>query len=86
MPLRAVLVLALATVVSTLPATADAQRSAASARPAPIVRTEAGQIDGTTTASGVRAYLGIPYAAPPVRALRWRDPQPVAAWTGVYHA
>jgi para-nitrobenzyl esterase len=34
----------------------------------------------------VRAYLGIPFAEPPVRELRWRDPQPVKPWRGVYHA
>ena len=51
--------------------------------PVPI---DSGRIDGTFAASGVRAYLGIPYAAPPVRELRWRDPQPVVKWDGIYHA
>src|SRR4051812_43242814 len=32
---------------------------------------------------GVRAYLGIPYAAPPVGERRWRAPAPVTEWTSV---
>jgi len=33
--------------------------------------------------AGVRAYKGLPYAAPPLGPLRWRPPTPVAPWTGV---
>jgi para-nitrobenzyl esterase len=45
------------------------------------VRTESGQVSGT--GADVAAYLGIPYAAPPVGALRWKPPQKAAAWSGV---
>jgi para-nitrobenzyl esterase len=36
--------------------------------------------------TGLRAWLGVPFAAPPVGALRWRPPAPVAAWEGVRKA
>ena len=47
------------------------------------VRTDAGQLSGVTLASGVRAFKGIPFAAPPIGNLRWKPAQPVAKWDGV---
>jgi para-nitrobenzyl esterase len=48
------------------------------------VNVDGGQISGKWRANAsVRAYLGIPFAAPPVGDLRWKPPQPVTAWDGV---
>ncbi len=46
------------------------------------VRTDAGSVEGVLQDS-VRAFKGIPFAAPPVGDLRWRAPQPVKRWSGV---
>jgi para-nitrobenzyl esterase len=46
------------------------------------VAVSGGQVSGTA-ANGVRAFKGIPFAAPPVGDLRWKAPQPVVAWKGV---
>ena len=51
------------------------------------VKTAAGLVQGTTVADGtIRVFRGVPYAAPPVGALRWQAPQPVAPWPGVRDA
>lgn len=51
----------------------------------PTVQTSQGTVAGKVT-DGVRAYLGIPYAAPPVGDLRWQSPQPPQAWSGTRDA
>ena len=48
------------------------------------VAVDGGAVTGKWTASArVRAYLGIPFAAPPLGDLRWKPPQPVTPWQGV---
>ncbi len=47
-----------------------------------IVQTDAGYISGINQ-SGLRIYLGIPFAAPPTGNLRWRPPAPVQPWEGI---
>jgi len=47
----------------------------------PVVRLKDGAVRGRVE-SGVAAFLGIPYAAPPFGANRMRPPQPVQAWEG----
>ena len=43
-----------------------------------------GLVDGfSDTDPVITVFRGIPYAKPPVGALRWREPQPVEAWDGV---
>ncbi len=51
----------------------------------PKVKTMNGELQGIEE-SGIRTFKGIPFAAPPVGNLRWREPQPVKNWTGVRKA
>lgn len=50
------------------------------------VRLTTGRVEGVMEASGIRSFKGIPFAAPPVGDLRWKEPQPVKAWSGVLKA
>jgi para-nitrobenzyl esterase len=47
------------------------------------VRTANGLVRGVSLPSGIQIFRGIPFAAPPVRELRWKAPQPAASWEGV---
>ena len=63
----------------TLPGISQAQG-------APRTKTAHGMVEGLREASGILAFKGIPFAAPPVGDLRWRAPQPVTPWKGVRQA
>ena len=65
-------------------ALAMAMPAAAHTRPRggdPVVQTRQGAVRGLT-ADGADKFLGLPYAAAPVGALRWHAPAPAARWRG----
>ena len=47
-----------------------------------VVQTSAGAVSGITRNGGLKEYMDIPYAAPPVGALRWAPPAVVESWEG----
>ena len=59
--------------------------SAAFAQPVPTINVTGGAVRGYLAAPGA-VFKAIPFAEPPVGALRWREPQPVKPWRGVRDA
>ena len=58
-------------------------------REAPVVETTSGAVRGLWRTSGEArsaAFLGIPFARPPVGELRFAAPVPIEPWTGVRDA
>ena len=57
----------------------------ASAAENPVLTIEGGQVQGVLADDhpDVFVYRGIPYAAPPIRENRWKEPQPIVPWKGV---
>jgi para-nitrobenzyl esterase len=81
MHVRHAVLAALASILPILPAHADPLK----------VKTAQGKVEGTLAAPApdgtkVRAFKGIPYAAPPVGDLRWQPPQPPARFHGTFAA
>ena len=59
---------------------------AAKSDSATLRSTPSGDVVGAEGRYGSHAWLGIPYAKPPVGDLRWRAPQPIERWSGVREA
>ena len=54
----------------------------------PLMKThvETGDVEATADGTDLAIYKAIPYAAPPVGDLRWKEPQPAKPWSGVLKA
>jgi para-nitrobenzyl esterase len=52
---------------------------------APTIKIKNGMLEGTNE-SGIAVFRGVPYAAPPIGDLRWREAQPLKNWTGIRKA
>ena len=67
----------------TTVAVAQSSKSSAASLATNQARVANGSLAGSMLPSGIHAFKGIPYAAPPVGERRWQAPQPAAKWTNV---
>ncbi len=85
-PVTALVLAALSLTAQTTPTATTGSSDSLSV---PSVNAPAGMLAGTvvnTSGGSARAFLGIPYAAPPLGLLRWKPPVPAAKWTGTRDA
>jgi len=84
----AAVTIAIIAIVSASPSTKAATADTTACAPGTTVTTTYGPVCGVGSASvaGVNEWLGIPYAAPPVGALRWHSPQAPAPWNATLQA
>ncbi|MET0654834.1 MAG: carboxylesterase/lipase family protein [Pseudoxanthomonas sp.] len=71
--------------VGSLLAAASWRVAAGEPASSPLVAVGSGTLEGRRE-KGLETFRGIPFAAPPVGPLRWREPQPAIAWNGVRKA
>ncbi|WP_405677236.1 carboxylesterase family protein [Streptomyces sp. NBC_00868] len=77
--------LAGAALLSGAPGAGAAQAAPHAAASSPVVEAPAGRLRGSTEGD-LNVFKGVPYAAPPVGALRWRPAQPHPGWQGTLDA
>ena len=76
---------AILTALTFIVVVAGAAAARSGSRTVPLVRVDGGVVHGVAVTGGY-AFRGLPYAAPPIGNLRWRPPQPPAAWNGIRDA
>ncbi|MFG2994979.1 carboxylesterase/lipase family protein [Streptomyces sp. NPDC048340] len=77
--------LAGAALLSGVAGAGTAQAAPRATASSPVVEAPAGRLRGSTE-GGLNVFQGVPYAAPPVGALRWRPAQPHPGWEGTRDA